>query len=128
VRTPEQLKEADWYKDELTYEGGKETYRRIEMNGSAPPTTATEMKGVHSRGEFGSMLSGIFDPGIGAAYKWSGRAMAMGVLCQVFEIAVSRTTSNFTVTHNGRREAWATPGAFSSMKIRAWSVRSRFRV
>jgi hypothetical protein len=43
---------------------------------------------------------GLFDPEVAASYKWAGRAMAMGVLCQVFEIDVSRAKSNFTLTFN----------------------------
>jgi hypothetical protein len=104
AKTPDQLKEADSFKDELTYEDGKESYRTVELNGTKTDTTRGELKGVHSRGEFGSMLLGLFDPDIAATYRWGGRAMAMGVLCQVFEVEVSRAKSNFTLSHNGRRE------------------------
>ncbi len=104
VKTPDQLKETDSFKDELTYEGGKETYRRIELNGAKVELATTLSKGVQSRGEFGSMLQGLFDPAVGVTYKWAGRAMAMGVLCQVFELEVLRAKSNFTLDHNGRRE------------------------
>jgi hypothetical protein len=104
MRTPDLLKETDSFKDELTYEGGKESYRRVELNGAKVETAPLDSKGVHSRGEFGSMLMGLFDPAIKVSYKWAGRAMAMGVLCQVFELEVVRATSNFTLDHNGRRE------------------------
>jgi hypothetical protein len=104
MRTPDQLKETDSFKDELTYEDGKEGYRRIELNGSKVELATILSKGVQSRGEFGSMLMGLFDPAIGVSYKWAGRAMAMGVLCQVFALEVLRAKSNFTLDHNGRRE------------------------
>ncbi len=104
AKTPDQLKEADSFKDELTYEGGKESYRTIEIDGVKTDTTRGGLKGVHSRGEFGSMLLGLFDPDIAAQYKWAGRSMAMGVLCQVFDVEVARAKSNFTLSHNGRRE------------------------
>lgn len=104
IKVPDQLKEADSFKDELTYEDGKESYRTIEINGAKVDTTRGELKGVHSQGEFGSMLRGLFDPDMGATYKWAGRAMAMGVLCQVFDIEVPRAKSNFSLNHRGRRE------------------------
>ena len=50
------------------------------------------------------MLAGLFDPAVGASYKWAGRAMAMGVLCQVFEVSVRRSKASFTLSHNGRYE------------------------
>ena len=60
--------------------------------------------GIRSRNEFGSMLRGLFDPDAAASYKWAGRAMAMGVLCQVFDVEVSRPKSNFMLNYGGRRE------------------------
>ena len=97
---PDDLKEADSFKDELTFEDGHETYHVIEINGTRTEATRQDLNFVNSRGEFGSMLMGLFDPEVGASYKWAGRAMAMGVLCQVFDITVPRAKSNFTLTYN----------------------------
>ncbi|MGB7758413.1 MAG: hypothetical protein WBL61_01210, partial [Bryobacteraceae bacterium] len=97
---PDDLKEADSFKDELTFEDGHETYHVVEINGTRTEATRQDLNFVNSRGEFGSMLMGLFDPEVGASYKWAGRAMAMGVLCQVFEITVPRAKSNFTLTYN----------------------------
>ncbi|HLN02566.1 MAG TPA: hypothetical protein VK335_24975 [Bryobacteraceae bacterium] len=110
VKTPDQLKEADSYKDELVYEDGKERYRRIEINGVKAEYAPANNQGIYSRNEFGSLLRGLFDPDVGASYKWAGRAMAMGVLCQVFEIEVSKPTSNFVLHYGGRREPVAYAG------------------
>jgi hypothetical protein len=104
LKTPDQLKEADSFKDALVYEDGKERYQRIEINGVKPENAQVVNTGVHSRNEFGSMLRGLFDPDTAASYKWAGRAMAMGVLCQVFDIEVSRAKSNFALNYGGRRE------------------------
>ena len=104
VKTPDQLKEADSFKDELTYEDGKESYQTLEINGIKTDKSRSDLKGVHSRGEFGTMLHGLFEPEAGTTYRWSGRAMAMGVLCQVFDLEVVKEKSNFTLTNNGRRE------------------------
>ncbi len=104
AKAPEQLKATDTFKDELTYEDGKESYRTLEINGTKPNASRGETKGVYSRGEFGSMLHGIFERDFAATYKWAGRAIAMGVLCQVFDIDVPKGRSNFTLTHKTRSE------------------------
>ncbi len=101
------MKEADSFKDDLMYEDGKEHYKTIEINGLKPenlPEGTMANKGIHSRNEFGSMLRGLFDPDVAASYKWAGRAMAMGVLCQVFDVEVSKAKSNFVLHLGGRRE------------------------
>jgi hypothetical protein len=99
---PDDLKETDSFRDELTFEDGRETYRVIEINGTKTEASRQDLnsKFAYSKGEFGSMLMGLFSPDVGATYKWAGRAMAMGVLCQVFDVTVSRTRSNFTLTFN----------------------------
>jgi hypothetical protein len=100
AKTPDQLKEADSYSDELIFEDGKERYQRLESNGVKAGNTPIEKTGVRARNEFGSLLRGLFDPKLGATYHWAGRSMTLGVLCQVFEIEVSKAKTNF-VLHNG---------------------------
>jgi len=100
AKTPDQLKEADSYSDELIFEDGKERYQRLESNGVKADNTPIEKTGVRARNEFGSLLRGLFDPKLGATYHWAGRSMTLGVLCQVFEIEVSKAKTNF-VLHNG---------------------------
>jgi hypothetical protein len=100
VKTPDQLKEADSYKDELILEDGKERYQRLESAGVKADHAPIENSGIRSRNEFGSLLRGLFDPKVGASYHWAGRSMALGVLCQVFEFEVSKAKSNF-VLHYG---------------------------
>ena len=104
IKTPEQFRETDTFKDELVYEGGEESYRTIEVNGVKSDVSIRDKKGVHSRGEFGTMLSALFSPKVAAAYKWAGQAMAGGVLCDVFEVGVTTEKSNFALYFNGHRE------------------------
>lgn len=104
LKTPDQLKEADSFKADLMYEGGKERYQTIEINGVKAQNAPKVDQGIRARSEFGSMLRGLFDPDVAASYKWAGRAMAMGVLCQVFDVEVSRPKSNFVLNYGGRRE------------------------
>jgi hypothetical protein len=110
LKTPDQLKEADSYKADLMYEGGKERYQTIEVNGVKAESSPVLNQGIRARSEFGSMLRGLFDPDVAASYKWSGRAMAMGVLCQVFDVEVSKAKSNFMLNYGGRRELAAYTG------------------
>lgn len=112
IKTPNQLKEADSFKDDLMYEDGKERYRTIEINGiKADSDSASHAsQGIRSLFEFGSMLRGLFDPDVSASYKWAGRAMAMGVLCQVFDVEVAKAKSNFVLRFGGRREPVAYTG------------------
>ncbi|MGO9232266.1 MAG: hypothetical protein ACLQKA_23975 [Bryobacteraceae bacterium] len=107
---PETIRETKSFRGELTFEDGRESYRIVQIDGDKTDATLADVNGVRSRGEFGSLLAGVFDKDVNATYKWAGRAMAMGVLCQVFEFAVPRSRSNITLTYNARPEAAAYTG------------------
>jgi len=104
VKSAERFTQTDTFVEELTYESPNETYRTLEVNGQKSSVQRETLKGVHSRGEFGSMLKSIFRLEAGAQYKWSGRAMTGGVLCDVFDVDVPMTRSNFILTFNLRQE------------------------
>jgi hypothetical protein len=104
VKSPEELREGDAFKEELTYEDGKESYRTLEVNGLKSDKTRGQLKGVHSRGEFGTMLKALFSPEVAAAYTWSGQAMVGGAMCEVFDVAVPPEKSNFVLYFNTRQE------------------------
>ncbi len=104
VKSAERFSQTDTFIEELTYESPKETYRTLEVNGQKSSMQRDAFKGVHSRGEFGSMLKSIFRPEAAAQYKWAGRAMTGGVLCDVFDVDVPVARSNFILTFNLRQE------------------------
>ena len=104
VKSAERFSQTDTFIEELTYESPNETYRTLEVNGQKSSVQREALKGVHSRGEFGSMLKSIFRLEAGAQYKWSGRAMTGGVLCDVFDVDVPVARSNFILTFNLRQE------------------------
>ncbi|HUE01202.1 MAG TPA: hypothetical protein VMR62_16630 [Bryobacteraceae bacterium] len=104
LKTPDQLKEVDSFKEAILFEDGKQRYQRLFEDGLKADNTPAADNGIRTRNEFGLMLSGLFDPAVGASYKWVGHAMAMGVLCQVFEVQVSKAKTNFSLTQGGRRE------------------------
>jgi hypothetical protein len=104
VKNAERFSLADTFIEEMTYESPKETYRTLEVNGQRSSMQRDALKGVRSRGEFGSMLKSIFRPEAEAKYKWGGRAMTGGVLCDVFDVDVPVARSNFILTFNLRQE------------------------
>jgi hypothetical protein len=104
VKSSDRFHETDAFVEELTYENGKETYRTVEVNGQKSTMQRDALKGVHSRGEFGSMLKSVFRPEIAAQSKWTGRAITGGVLCDVFDVDVPVDKSNFVLTFNLRQE------------------------
>ena len=104
VKNAERFSQTDTFIEEMTYESPKEAYRTLEVNGLKSSMRRDALKGVHSRGEFGSMLKSIFRPEAAAQHKWSGRAMTGGVLCDVFDVDVPVERSNFILTFNLRQE------------------------
>jgi hypothetical protein len=104
VKSPDRFHEGDVYLEELTYENGKESYRTLEFNGLKSDRMRGAIKGVHSQGEFGTMLRALFSPYVSAKYRWTGRGMAGGVLCDVFEIEVPAAKSNFVLYFNLRQQ------------------------
>ncbi|MEO8663827.1 MAG: hypothetical protein ABI693_35560, partial [Bryobacteraceae bacterium] len=104
AKNADRLRVGDVIVDELTFENGKESYRALEVNGLKADASSKPLDGVRSRGEFGTMLKALFNPEVGTVYKWAGRAMAAGSLCQVFDVEVAPEKSNFVLTHNMRQE------------------------
>jgi hypothetical protein len=104
VRGFDRFRQADSIIEEFTYEGNKESFRTLEINGQKSTAHRDTLQGVHSRGEFGAILKSVFRPEASAQYKWSGRAMAGGALCGVFDVDVPVARSIFVVTFNLRQE------------------------
>ena len=110
LRNADKFREADAIIEELTYENSKEIYRTLEVNGQKSSLRRDALKGVSSRGEFGSMLKSVFRPEVAAQAKWTGRAMSGGVLCDIFDVDVPVDKSNFILTFNLRQEIAAFHG------------------
>ncbi len=104
LRNVEHFSQTDTFIEELTYEKTNETYRTLEVNGQKSSMQRDGLKGVHSSGEFGSLLKSIFGPEVAARYKWAGRAMTGGALCDVFDVDVPVERSSFILTFNLRQE------------------------
>jgi hypothetical protein len=67
------IRNADVIQEQLTYNDHKETYLVKMHNGqSVANGDHTQFGGVTSSGEFGSMMSDIFNPDTGAELAWQG--------------------------------------------------------
>ena len=104
VRNADRFNQTDSFIEEMTYESPHETFRTLEVNGLKSTALRDSFKGVHSKGEFGAMLKSIFRPEAAAKYTWSGRAMAGGIMCDVFDVDVPPERSNFVLTFELRQE------------------------
>jgi len=62
---------SDVVEEQLSYVGGKEKYVVLTIDGKkAPGITHAQLDGAISWGEFGSLLSQIFDPASHAIFSW----------------------------------------------------------
>jgi len=84
--TGKHFKLLETQEEELSFVGHREHY--------TPLNTKTRVRGgIHSSGEFGSMLKGVFDPKVNANFVWDRRE---GNQC-IFRYSVDKATSSLTV-------------------------------
>jgi|SRR5579883_1018362 len=90
---------VDTIDQQLTYFDGHENYKLLTLNGR-PASKATKMKaGVTSSGEFASMLDQIFDPSVGATFRWKRLDTLRGrpVYVLSYEVQASRSRASVGV-------------------------------
>ncbi|MCU1339093.1 MAG: hypothetical protein JWO19_4674 [Bryobacterales bacterium] len=86
------LPQGDEVQELLTFFDRKETYKVEMVNGKSQPNLKHEqLGGVISSGEFGSMLSNIFDPDSGSEFHWDHWATLRGKLMYVFAYSVPQS-------------------------------------
>jgi hypothetical protein len=93
LKNAERFSQTDTFIEELTYESPKETYRTLEVNGQKSSMQRDALKGVHSRGEFGSMLKSIFGPEAAAMAACSSTKIAGWCAASYCKAAACRRTS-----------------------------------
>lgn len=82
---------ADTIEEQLTYVGGKESYELLTLNGKK--TSKKEhmsLTGVISAGEFGSLLSEVFDPASHTTFSWVHAEKLHGRAVNVFRFSVPK--------------------------------------
>jgi len=91
--------------EQLSYFNQQEKYELLMNNGN--PTfgkTWESVGGSLSRGEFGSLLRDVFEPGTGAAFDWDHWGRWDGDLCYVFRYRVEQSRSNYSVDYERREK------------------------
>jgi VWFA-related protein len=91
-------KHRDSITELLRYRDKNETRSVMEINGKTPQSAnAEDIKGSTSTGEFGGVLTAVFEPAAKAEFKWKQTdALGTGTV-QAFDYRVARENSSFSV-------------------------------
>lgn len=81
---------------ELVYEGGKESYRNLAVNGK-PSKKAPEESGAWSTGEFGTILRNLFHPGTDADFRYMEDDTIARQAASVYKFDVERLRSSWKI-------------------------------
>ena len=81
---------------ELIYEGGKESYRNVTINGK-PSKKPPEESGAWSTGEFGTILAALFNPATDGKFKYVEDATMAHQPASVYDFQVVRLRSSWTI-------------------------------
>ena len=82
---------SDTIEEQLTYVGGKESYEVLTLNGrKAVNKDHMSLAGVTSAGEFGSLLSEVFDPASHTTFSWARAEKLHGRSVNVFRFNVPK--------------------------------------
>jgi hypothetical protein len=85
---------------EVVYDDHKETYRNIAINGK-PTKKSPEETGSWSTGEFGTIQTNLFSPGV-ADFKFAQDSMTARIPASVYDFDVPRARSSWTVRLPGQ--------------------------
>lgn len=92
-----QWRHKDRLNELLTYVDHQErrTVLESEQNGQKSHTATEDTSGAVSAGEFGGVLSGVFEPSSKAEFQWTGTGMLGDGTVQIFDYRVTRENSKF---------------------------------
>ncbi len=93
---PADWKPLDVLSTDIVYEGGRESYRDITVNGK-PRKAMDQTGGAYSTGEFGTMLLDLFAPWTAADFHLRRAAWTAGVETKVYDFEVDRAHSHWNV-------------------------------
>jgi hypothetical protein len=86
----------------LTFFERKEDYKVVLVNNQMVTTTPQRLGGTTSSGEFGTLLSELFDPDTDARFDWERWATLRGRRMHVFSYSVPLGRSKFTVGYEAQ--------------------------
>jgi hypothetical protein len=81
---------------DVVYEGGKEKYEHLAINGK-PSKKPAEESGAWSTGEFGTVLADVFSPSTAAKFRYKNTARIAGFEASVYDFSVERPHSHWKI-------------------------------
>jgi len=84
---------------QLSYFGQKEKQKLISMNGSPAAQPLESLDGLITGGEFGSLLSGLFDPSSAADFQWKESTSIGKRHAAVYTYRIARAKSHYILGH-----------------------------
>jgi hypothetical protein len=97
--TGEHWEQIDTIEQQLTYFDHREHYKLLTVNGKRPAFGKSLKPGVTSTGEFGSMLNQLFDPSVGASFRWERMETLRGRPVDIlsYQVEAARSRANVGV-------------------------------
>ncbi len=83
---------------DLVYKNGAEDYSNIKVNNKATNKPFKEIDGLHSTGEFGSILANLFDPESGTDFARPSQVDLRGRKAWKYRFEAPRERSDFRIT------------------------------
>jgi hypothetical protein len=102
-------RQLDTITNKLTYFEQKEKNTNILVNGNMTEKTMEQLGGTTSQGEFGSLLSGVFEEKTAAEFHWDRWATLRAHRCHVFRYAVDQPHSEWSI-YDGDAKQSVVPG------------------
>jgi hypothetical protein len=97
--------QGDEVQELLSFVDGKESYKVEMVNGKSEPNMKHEqLGGVVTSGEFGRLMSSIFDPESGTEFHWDHWATLRGPLMYVFAYSVPKSNGYSMYHGESKRE------------------------
>jgi VWFA-related protein len=93
----------DSFGELLRYVGNQETRTTLEVNGRPSTVNRTEMDGPISLGEFGHLLSLVFQPSSKAEFHWKETDALANGMVQVFEYRIHRNNDSMVLSDSNRK-------------------------
>jgi hypothetical protein len=99
IRIPgnREWKAQDVVSANVVYEGGKEDYRNVAINGKPVNKKMEELPGSWSTGEFGTTLRSLFYPGRQAEFTYVKQSNINGITAWVYDYKVRQENSDWHV-------------------------------
>jgi hypothetical protein len=100
---PANFQPIDVVSTEVIFEGQKESYRNITINGKPVKKAMEDMDGAWSTGEFGTIVHHLFATYTAADFRYRKDSRIAGQETAVYDFSVERERSRWTIQVPGQR-------------------------